>query len=432
MVEYATLKPKRYIPRIADGQIQQSLADFGGVEICGTRWSGKSWSALAFGESLTRIDEIASIAEDDPSIALRGDSPHIIDEWQDVPAVWNAVRHRIDDNANQPGQFILTGSSAPLESKEGRQARHSGAGRIARVRMSTMTLAETGDSNASVSLAGLFDGKFDPTDSKLGLRELSHLICRGGWPAIQERPGADSARIIAEYLQALFDVSMANAGKSPQLSRRIAQSVARNVATSAKLATLAADAAQGDEAPATETVRSYLDEFARNYFVDEVPGWDAPVRAKSRLRTKPKRYFADPSLAVGLLGANEERLLQDAQTFGLLFESLCMHDLSVYASALPGVSSTPLRYYSDADGLEVDAVIELADGRWAGIEIKTGEEKADEASRNLKRLRSKVGANPAARNPDPSFMAVLLGKCQAARYNAKDDVYILPLTALTS
>ena len=187
MLAYSSLKPKGYIPRIADRLVEQGLSEFGGVEICGPRWCGKSWTSLAFGESLTRVDELAEILVDDPSLALRGGTPHIIDEWQDVPAIWNAVRHSIDDSANNPGRFILTGSSAPLEIKEGRAKRHSGAGRIARVRMGTMTLAETGESNASVSLSALFDGYFNPTDSTIGLEQLSRMICRGGWPA-QDSP----------------------------------------------------------------------------------------------------------------------------------------------------------------------------------------------------------------------------------------------------
>lgn len=430
VVSYSSLKPSRYIPRLVDGLVEKGLAEFGGVEVCGPRWSGKSWTAQALGESLTRADEIADLLENDPSIALRGAKPHIIDEWQDVPAIWNAVRHRIDDEANVPGQYILTGSSAPIESKEDAKRRHSGAGRIARVRMSTMTLAETGESNASVSLAGLFRGEFEPVDSQVGLVELAQIVCRGGWPAIQSRPKTSLSRVVSGYLDSLFNVSMANAGKNPILARRIAQSLARNVATSAKLSTLAEDAAQGEAAPAEQTVRSYLDEFARNYFVDELPGWDAPVRAKSRLRTKPKRYFADPSLAANLLGVDADRLLTDGQLFGLLFESLCIHDLAVYAAMLPDVMPDSMRYYADADGLEVDVVIELADGRWAGIEIKAGEEKVSEAVSNLKRLKAKVAANPAARNPEPAFLAVLLGKCAAARFVEDEGVYVFPVTAL--
>ena len=427
---YASMKPEGYIRRIADRLVEDALSEFGGVEICGARWSGKSWTALAFGESLTRVDEMAAIVEDDPAIALRGEQPHVIDEWQDVPAVWNAARHRIDDNANAPGQFIFTGSSMPLEGRRGARARHSGAGRVARVKMSTMTLAETGESNASVSLSGLFDGRFEPRDSDVGLEEIARIICRGGWPAIQRRPETDSARVVSSYLSALFDVSMPKAGKSPLLARRMAGALARNVGTAAKLSTLAEDSAQGDDAPAASTVSSYLDEFARNYFVDELPGWDAPVRAKSRLRTKPKRYLADPSLAAGLLGMNADRLISDSQVFGLLFESLCVHDLAVYASTLPGANPGSMRYYSDADGLEVDVVIELADGRWAGIEVKTGEEKVPAAIRSLNRLKAKVAANPAARNPEPAFSAVLLGRCAAARHIADSDVYVFPVTGL--
>ena len=427
MVAYGSLKPGGYIQRLADPLVEKALQNFGGVEICGARWSGKSWTAGAFGESIARVDENPDIYLDDPVLALAGESPHIVDEWQDAPAIWNAARHRIDDRANKPGQFILTGSSTPPEAER----RHSGAGRIARVRMHTMTLLETGESSGKVSLADLFEQRFEPTGDALGLLDIAQLICRGGWPALQDGTRTNASLVVDDYLEALFEVSMPKAGKSPTLSRRIARSLARNVATSATLGTISADSAAGeDTAPDSDTVASYLDVFHRNYFIEEVSGWDAPVRSKSRVRTKPKRYFCDPSLASSLLGVDPQRIVNDGQLFGLLFESLCMHEIAAYAALLPGAGKTPLHYYSDADGLEVDAVIELSDGRWAGIEIKLGESKVKDGVANLKRLREKVAANPAARNPKPEFMAVLLGKCAVARYLRDDDVYVVPVGAL--
>lgn len=426
MAHYTPSKPDGYIPRLVDDKLERYLALFGGVEVRGTRWAGKSWTSRAFGNTVNRVDLNPELYQADPQLALLGDSPVVIDEWQDAPAIWNYARHSIDERAGNRGRYILTGSSTPLDNEN----RHSGAGRIGKIAMRTMSLTETGESRKSVSLSGLFCGEFQSAKSDMGLAELSEIICRGGWPSLQNGSTDDALEVVASYLDALFDVSMPKAGKSPALARRIATSLARNVATSAKLRTIALDAAKDGSAPNEDTISSYLKEFSRNYFIEELPGWDAPVRAKSRLRTKPKRYFADPSVAASLLNVDAARLCDNQQLFGLLLESLCIHDLSVYAEIMPDASSSPLRYYSDADGLEVDAIIELRDGRWAGIEIKLGENKVEEAVRNLNRLRRKVAANSAARNPSPAFMAVLLGKGAFARYLDDEDVYVIPIECL--
>ena len=278
---------------------------------------------------------------------------------------------------------------------------------------------------------GLFEDSFQPAQSHIDLADLANIVCRGGWPVLQTKKLADPRAVTDEYLNALFDVSMPRAGKSPLLSRRIAASLARNVATSATLGTVRDDIAAFDNiAPVDGTISSYLEEFRRNYFIEELSGWDAPIRSKSRLRTKSKRYFCDTSLVASLLGVDSSRLLKDGQLFGLLIESLCIHDLSVYVSALPKSYGGSLRYYADADGLEVDAIIELTDGRWAAIEIKMGESKVEDAAANLIRVARKVAANPAARNPKPSFMAVLLGKGTMARRRRSDGIYVIPIDTL--
>lgn len=430
MLEYTQHKPDGYTPRLTDALVQQQLARFGAVEICGPRWCGKSWTAAAFAESIVRVDEDAALYAADPALALIGAQPHVIDEWQDAPAIWNLVRHDIDDHAASKGRYLLTGSSAPPQ----QEARHSGAGRIGRLRMSTMTLTETGESSATVSLQGLFEGSFSPQEARLDLQDLAAIICRGGWPALQNGVSpADSAAIIDEYLDVLFGITMRRAGKNPILARRIALAVARNLGTSATLRTLAADAAAGEsDAPTERTVSEYLSDFALNYMLYELPGWDAPVKARSRVRTKPKRYFADPSLAASLLATTPDRIIREGQLLGILFESLCIHDLAVYVDMLPDSSPQSLRYYADAEGLEVDAVIELRDGRWAAFEVKLGEAKEEEAAVSLHRLRKKVSANPATRNPEPEFMAILVGKGAYARQRKQDGIYVIPLGTLTA
>ncbi len=293
-------------------------------------------------------------------------------------------------------------------------------------------MAEQGLSTQSVSLAQLFDGDFSPCASKFGLIDYAHAICHGGWPALLEATEERAQTTINEYLELLFNVSMRKLGRDPILSRRVAIALARNLGTSATLKTLCADAAAGDTMPTEETVSKYLSDFALNFFLDELPGWDAPVKSRSRIRTKPKRYLDDPSMAASLLSLSPQRLLKEGQVFGTLFEALCYHDIAVYASLLPRAGASPVSYYADADGLEVDLIIELRDGRWAAMEVKLGESKVKDAAKSLNRLKSKVAANPAARNSEPEFMAVLVGVAPYAYQRKEDGIYVLPLATLTA
>lgn len=430
MIQHGSLKPRGYRPRISDQLLRELLDTFCAVEVAGTMWCGKTWTSLSFGESETRVgrSSVRRIVEADPETALVGARPHVIDEWQDVPALWDAVRDAVDSGELAHGSLLLTGSSTPTKDQVG----HSGAGRIAKLRMRTMSLAETGESSGAVSLAGLFQGSFEPHLVQQGLRPLAQIICRGGWPALLNADDAAASRYLDAYFDAIFDVSMAKRGFSGGDARRVALALARTVGTSAKLETIGTDAFGEETATASASKRAsrYVEAFKALYMIEEVPGWDAPVRSKSRLRVKPKRYFADPSLAANLLQVTPERLLVDGQLFGVLFEALCMHDLMVYASALPQAQAQPVRYYRDSDGLEVDAIIELRDGRWAGIEIKLGENGVESGFAALDRLRRKIARNPAARNPEPAFMAVLVGAGEFARYDAGADAYVVPLTAL--
>ena len=430
MVAYGTEKPQAYRPRLVDERLQRLLSTFGAVEIRGTKWCGKSWAALAFGESVVHLDDpnVKALAEADPMLALQGARPHVVDEWQEVPSTWDATRRAVDAAGGERGLFILTGSSTPAKDA----VTHSGAGRIARVDMSTMTLWERSLSTGSVSLSGLFEGVFNPSACETSLAPLADAICCGGWPALVGADAQTAAEVVDQYLDAMFEVSVPKKGGTPDMARRIVGSLARNVATAATLQTIAQDASLGDEAgaPAASTVTSYLNMLEGMYVIESLPGWDAPVRAKSRLRTKPKRYFADSSIPAAALGMGPERLLSDGQTFGLLFESLCVHDLRAYAACLPGAHPGSLRYYGDSDGLEVDVVIELRDGRWAALEIKLGEAKVPDGIRNIERLREKVASNPAARNPKPEFCAVVTATSPFCRYDAAHDVYVFPITAL--
>ncbi len=284
---------------------------------------------------------------------------------------------------------------------------------------------------AALALGGLFEGRFEPQLVQQSLAPLADIICKGGWPALAGR-NVSSAEYLDAYFDALFSVSIPRRGLSGQESRRVALSLARNLGTAAKLSTVASDAGLGeaDSKSATNRAAAHIAALQDLYVVERLTGWDAPIRSKTRLRTKPKRYFADPSLAASLLQVSPSRLVSDGQLFGLLFESLCIHDLAVYASALPGATADPLHYYRDSDGLEVDAVVEMRDGRWAAFEVKLGESQVESAAASLNRLARKVAANPAARNPKPEFLAVVVGAGEYARFDKELGVYILPITCL--
>lgn len=384
---------------------------------CEQRHLCGSWSEFGGGEGRSHLR------------ACRRD-PHVIDEWQRVPAVWDTVRHAVDDAGGARGLWILTGSSTPRKG----EVAHSGAGRYGRIRMHPCTLQESGDSTGAISLSGLFEGKFRATACPSSVVELSRLICRGGWPDALDASAADAQSIVREYLDAIFEQSIPLLGGDPALARRLVRSLARTLGQSASNVTLAQDVFMHEEKKAVTDVEQreisrHLGLLLRIYLLDDVEGWVPATRSPRRMRTSPKRYFADPSMAISLLGMNESSLLQDWQTFGLLFENLCMRDLDVYARAMELADTSPVRYYHDDSGLEIDAVVELCDGRWGAFEIKLSQEKVDDAAKHLVRMRDKLLKNSHERIREPEFLAVLLGVGEAA-YKRPDGVLVIPLRAL--
>lgn len=431
-----SLTPEGYLPRIVDGQIDEYLKTFGAVEIAGTKWCGKTWTALSHGESVSYIDDDYELALADPRVVTMGTQPHVIDEWQLVPPVWDAVRRRVDEERGLRGGWLLTGSSTPFLKEHQTGPRHSGAGRIGRIRMHPMSSAESGDSVCMVSLKGLFEGIFVPgmlmEDSK-DAAALVGLACRGGWPeAIEMTPDA-AQRISREYLRVLFQESATKSGLHSDIASRLLTSIARTVGQSASQKTLYRDMTGEDITQLTSSQKAlllrYISFFKSIYLIEEIPGWVPPARSPKRLSVKPKRYLADPSLAIAQLSMGIDSLLRDWQTFGTIFENLCMRDLLVYASSLPNIGLQPVRYYRDDSGLEVDAIIELTDGRWAAFEIKTSENKVDEGIKNLKRMRAKVCENPKAKARPPEFMAVVVGLSNYAR-EAEEGIFVIPIRAL--
>lgn len=434
MSTYKAMLPEAYKPRIIDEQIERALRLFGAVEVSGTKWCGKTWASLAHAQSVTYVDRGGNLqlVTADPAYALVGDRPHAIDEWQRVPQIWDTVRHAVDDLGGERGAWILTGSSTPRKD----EVAHSGAGRIGRVRMRTMTLQETGESSAAVSLAGLFEGKFAPAQCENGIMPLAELCCRGGWPELVGFASEDALVVTQSYWDALFEQSVPAQGGSAVVAQRLARSLARSLGQSVTNNVLGCDVfahEKKDEVTDAESaeVSRHLELLSSLFVVDEVPGWVPPSRSPKRMRTKPKRYFADPSMAPALLGLDRDSLMGDWQTFGLVFENLCMRELDVYARAQKGAGSRPLHYYRDDSGLEADAIIELADGRWGAVEIKLAStpEKVEEGATSLLRLRAKLLKDPKARTREPSFLMVLTGMGEVA-YQRADGVYVVPVRSL--
>lgn len=434
------LKPKGYLPRLIDSRLDFLLDTFGAVEVTGSKWCGKTWTSLAHSRSATRLDDSIALsrASEAPETALRGERPHLIDEWQELPVVWDEVRRAIDVSANDPGQYILTGSTrlkVEDEKSDRREVHHSGAGRIKRISMWPMTLVEEGISNGKVSLLSMFEGKFEEAECdagfEVGIEAVAEWCCRGGWPANVGRSYKQAAETAGSHLESLYDVSIPRLGLKPTTAKDLIDALALNLAQAATRKTLAKDMSRGDEdaIPARSTIERYLDALKRLFVIYEVAGWSAPLRSKARARTKPKRYFVDPSLAAVALHATPSRLMDDMQTLGNLFETLIMRDLSAFVSSYSGIANE-LRYYRDQSGLEVDAIMEV-DGRWAGIEVKLSETKVDDAAKALLRLKKRASENPMARIGEPAFLAVVVGTGKVA-YRRSDGIYVIPAATMTA
>ena len=429
MSDTKKLTPEGYMPRLVENRLDALMESFGCVEINGPKWCGKTWTARTRCTSMTKLDDPAEreAAEMDPSLALMGDPPHLVDEWQEVPEVWDAARRFVDDAGNKRGMLLLTGSTA-LKADEREKVRHTGTGRIARLSMRPMALCESGEGDAKASLRALLDGEaLRPARKETGLADVARWCCRGGWPANIGLSDEAAAETASQYIRSVLDVNVIEDGRSPETALALLRALAMNVSQAATYKTLARDASGGESGPDVDTVAAYLDLFDRLKLTEGLHGWEPPMRAKARVRVKPKRYFCDPSLAAALLGATPQALLHDAQTLGMLLENLVIRDLRVFLSTYTGLGNE-LHYYRDDQGLEVDAVVECG-GRWGGVEVKLSDAKADEGAASLKKLRDKVAANPAARNAEPAFLAVVVGRGNLA-YTRDDGVMVIPAALL--
>jgi len=418
-----------YRPRLIDSKIRDFLKTFGAICVEGPKWCGKTWTSLHHAQSTYLLGnpggnfQNRKLAELDPSLVLPGKAPRLLDEWQEVPALWDAVRHEVDQNP-QKGRFILTGSSTPAH----KGILHSGAGRIARIRMRPMSLFETGESSGRISLRSLFSGEFNQMlTGDVKLENLIGSVLRGGWPASIGMDEKKAALIPLEYINAILENDVHRIdGVQRDLTkmRLLLRSLARNESTTISVRKLKNNIREVDDETLDEsTVASYLDVLSRLFLIDNQPPFDTNIRSSSRLKKAEKRHLADPSLAAALLGANKNKLLGDLQTFGFLFEALCERDLRIYAEA----SSWKLYHYQDYDNCEIDAVVETDSGTWGAFEIKLGANEIDAAAGNLKRVDEKLAADPKGKRA--SVLCVICGMTNAA-YVREDGVMVVPITAL--
>ena len=410
-----------YRKRLIESQIKKKMAYSGGIIIEGAKWVGKSTTAGMFSSTVIKLQDplikkkyqiLATISKDE---VLKGEKPILFDEWQEVPEIWDFIRLDIDDN-NHTGAYLLTGSTK----KQTIQTSHTGTGRINSIYMRPMSLYESGESNGLVSLQELFSKpQVIPVMSDITIDDIAHCICRGGWPGSLDLSKNMQLEVPKDLLESIIGRDIDEVDgiiKDKEKLRKIIKSYARNISTLAAHSTIYNDQSY-DVVVNPKTFDTYMNSLKRLYIVEDVLPWSQNIRSSARLRKGSKRQFVDPSITVAALGLSPDRLKQDFETFGFLFESIATRDLRVYAEEIEGT----VYYYTDTTGLEVDLIVELNDGRWGGIEVKLGENEVDKASANLLKLATISTRKPA-------FLMILTNTRMA--YQRPDGVYVIPLGCL--
>jgi len=418
---------RRYLNRIADRELDLALRSSGAVLIEGPKWCGKTRTAEERASSAIYLQDTDKrkqylmTLDIQPSLLLEGKTPRLIDEWQTAPILWDGVRFEVD-RRGEAGQFILTGSALP----SGNEVMHTGTGRIKRMVMRPMTLFESLESNGQVSLNSLLNGNEISGISGLTLNELAFALVRGGWPASVGGSGPFALSHARNYADAVMNTDISQVDgvtRDPDKVHKLMRSLARNMSTTAKLKTIMDDVSGDGRADinSDKTVSSYMNALRRLFVIEDLPAWDPNMISKTALRTSPKRHFVDPSIAAAVLRVSPDGLMKDLSTFGLLFESLCIRDLRVYAEANDG----RVFHYRDKNGLKADAIVQLYDGRWGAIEIKMGSNEIEKAAANLIKLKNKIDRDVMG---EPSFMAVITATEYA--YTREDGVSIVPIGCL--
>ena len=421
---------KKYRKRIADDILARKLEGKGAVLIEGPKWCGKTTTAEQIAASILYMDEPEKkeqnivMSELNPKRLLKGAAPRLIDEWQIAPKLWDAIRFEVD-HRGELGQFVLTGSAVPVDTKE---ITHSGTGRFTWLTMRPMSLYESGDSTGEVSLKDLFDGAREIAGaSELDIDRLAFLVCRGGWPQAVDMRDEIALDQAMDYYDAVVrsDINRADGvQKNTEKVRRLMRSYARNQGSQVANTVLAQDVSANDESSMSdETVASYINALRKIFVVEDMPAWNPNLRSKTAIRSSDTRYYIDPSIAAAALGIGPKDLMNDLKTFGFLFETLCIRDLRVFADALNG----EVYHYRDKDGQECDAVIHLKNGKYGLIEIKLGGDKLiEEGAASLKNMEAKIDTD---KMNVPSFLMVLIGIGDYA-YRRQDGVYVVPIGCL--
>ena len=421
---------KEYKQRIADEILEKKLKGKGAVLIQGPKWCGKTTTAEQISGSILYManpedkEQNINLADINPSLLLSGEVPRLIDEWQIAPKLWDAVRFEVD-HRNAEGQFILTGSAVPADMDN---ITHTGTGRFSWLTMRPMTLYESGESNGSVSLLNLFNttSKISGTNN-LSLEDIAYLCCRGGWPRsiFMDKDIALDQAYDYYYAVVNSDISRVdNINRNPERVKNLMKSYARNIGSQVSNETLKNDIINNDSFSLdTDTVLSYINALKKIFVVEELSAWNPNLRSKVAIRTSDTRYFVDPSIAVAALGLGPKDLINDLNTFGLIFETLCIRDLRVYAESING----SVYHYRDASDLECDAVVHLRNGEYGLIEIKLGGDKLiDNGAENLMKLKNKIDCD---KMNNPSFLMVLTATGKYA-YQREDGVYVVPIGCL--
>lgn len=421
----------KYKQRIADALLERKLQAKGAILIEGPKWCGKTTTAKQIAGSMLDLGDssILAEAEDDmqfrPKKLLEGETPRLIDEWQSIPALWDMVRSEVDKR-DPFGQFILTGSSVPVEQEK---LRHSGTGRIGRLSMRPMSLWESGESAGSISLQDIFDGKaIEPQENRLTLEDIAFLLCRGGWPRatlLKDKLALGEAR---DYFEAIYKVDIHRVDKvrrSSERTRLLLRSYARNQGSAVSYCKMKEDILQNDNQNISDdTIADYADALRKLFVIEDMPAWNPNIRSKTAIQNSNTRYLIDPSIATSAMAVSPSDLINDLHSFGFFFEAMAVRDLRVYADALDG----EIYHYRDSSGLECDAVLHRSDGTYGLIEIKLG--GADHIEKGVKTLKELASKIDTTKMKAPSFLMVLTAVGKNAGVRQTDGVYVVPIGCL--
>ena len=418
-----------YKKRIIDKTIDKYMQVSGAICIEGPKWCGKTWTSAFHANSEFLVGDPTNnfsnrqLAELNPLLILQGDTPRLIDEWQEVPSIWDATRAEVDKR-HAKGQIILTGSSTPKT----KGIMHSGSGRIVKLRMNTMSLFESGDSSGKISLEQLCNGTLqEQMLDETSLCDLAYYIVRGGWPENISTTKDNAHLMPRSYMETIIEEDLNRFDNEIEYDRHkmrlLLKSLARNESTTVSDMSLLNDIIEQDnESMSRNTIKKYLDAFERLFLLNNQKPFSPNLRSSLRVKQQEKRHFSDPAMACALLNITTDKLLSDLNTFGFMFESLVERDLAIYAQAFGGI----LYHYQDYKNNEIDAVIELEDGEWCAFEIKIGAKKIDEGAKNLIKTRNSIIENG---GKAPKILCVICGLANAA-YVRSDGVFVVPITAL--